>query len=488
MRELGFEAAVDLARRIQRGELSSEELLDHYLARAERWNPQLNALVTRDDEAARSRAKAADAARGAGGQLEPFHGLPISVKDSIETADLRTTAGYPPLAEHVPARSAPAVERLEAAGALVFAKSNTPVLAGDWQTHNPLFGVTRNPWDVERTPGGSSGGSAAAVAAGLTALEVGSDIAGSIRLPAGWCGIYGHKPSHGIVPTRGHIPGPPGARSEADLAVLGPMARSAADLDVALRSMAGPLPERARAWRLELPPPRRASLREYRVGVWLEDPAYPVGDEVAEVLHAAVDAIARAGARVDSRARPAFGLDDVIPTYLRLFWPLFVSGLPPTVFDDLCRSAAELPADADGPYPRMVRFGTERHREWLAANEARERLRAQLAELFERCDVLVCPVTPVPAIAHDHREPMWERTLRVNGEERPYYDLFGWIGLATVTLFPATVAPAGRTRTGLPVGLQIVGPFLEDRTPIDFAARLSEVLGGFEPPSLGSAA
>lgn len=477
-------SALDLATRIRSGALSSRELVDACFVRIERLNPELNALVTLDRDTARTRAAEADRALARGEEVGPLHGVPITVKDTFETAGLKTTAGFPPLAEHVPAADAVAVARLREAGAIVLGKSNTPLLAGDWQCHNPLFGVTRNPWDLARTPGGSSGGSAVALAAGLAALEVGSDIAGSIRVPASHCGVYGLKPTHGIVPLRGHIPGPPGSLSEADLAVAGPMARSVDDLECALRLMAGPLPERAAAWRFQLPEPRRERLRDYRVAAWIEDPFAPVDAEVSEVLHGGLEALARSGVRVAAQARPPFSLEQTVDTYLRLFWPLFVAGLPGPTFDGLVRAAETLPEDADDADARRARYATQRHRGWLAANEARQRLRRGLADFFREFDVLLCPVAPVAAIPHDHREPMWERTLRVSGTERPYQDFFSWIGLATVSFAPAVSAPLGRTRSGLPVGLQVVGPYLEDRTPLDFARRLTDVVGGFEPPPL----
>jgi amidase len=322
MPELGFRSASDLLRALTQREISSRELLEHYLARVERWNPGLRAIVTLDADRALRRADEADAARGRGEIRGPLHGLPISVKDCFETKGLRTTAGSPRLAEHVPTADAAAVARLEAAGAIVFAKTNTPPLAMDWQTYNPLFGTTCNPWDASRTPGGSSGGSAAAIAAGLTGLELGSDIGGSIRVPAGWCGIFGHKPSWGIVPQRGHIPGWPGSLREDDINVVGPLARSAEDLALALRVLAGPLPDRARAWKLELPPPRRGALREFRVAAWLDDPAGPVDDAVRERLAAAVAALRGAGVAVDEQARPGFRLEQAARLYSRLMIPI----------------------------------------------------------------------------------------------------------------------------------------------------------------------
>src|SRR6478672_2859323 len=284
-----FASATALAAVIRSGAISSRDLLDLYLERVDRFNPTLNAIVTLDADRARADADAADAAIVRSDDLGPLHGVPITIKDSIETAGMRTTSGAKMLAEYVPQRDAIAVARLRAAGAIVFGKSNLPEFAGDSQSYNELFGTTNNPWDPKRTPGGSSGGAAAAVAAGLTGLELGSDIRGSLRQPAHNTGVFTLKPSFGIVPTRGHIPGPPGTLSTPDMAVLGPIARSADDLDLALDVLAGPDPTAAVAWRLRLPPPRGRSLRDYRIGVWLDDPACPVDADVLDVLVHAVE-------------------------------------------------------------------------------------------------------------------------------------------------------------------------------------------------------
>jgi amidase len=483
MSELGFRSASALLGALRAREFSSAELLEHFLARNERLNPVLRAVVSLDAERARRRASEADAARARGESWGPLHGLPISVKDCFETQGLRTTAGSPKLAEHVPERDAVAVERLKAAGAIVFAKTNTPTLAMDYQTYNPLFGTTCNPWDVSRTPGGSSGGSAAAIAAGLSGLELGSDIGGSIRVPSNWCGIFGHKPSWGIVPERGHIPGWPGALREDDINVIGPMARSAADLALALGVLAGPLPDRARGWRLELPPARHATLRGFRVAAWLDDAIYPVDSAVGEQLAAAVAALRSAGVAVDAQARPGFSLEQAFALYRRLMLPITAATLDDASVAAIYAQADASPPDASDELSRTLREISLRHRDWILLHEKRERMRAGWAEFFQRFDVLLCPVTPVVAVRHDQAEPMLLRKLSVNGHARAYTDLLAWPGLIGVAHLPASVAPVGRTRDGLPVGIQIVAPYLEDHTALGFAAQLEALLGGFEPPA-----
>jgi amidase len=477
-----FRSATVLAAAIRDRQIGSRELLDYYLARIERLNPCINAVVTLDVERARRRADAADAALRRSVVLGPLHGVPMTVKDCMEVAGLRTTAGAEVHAGHVPAHDAPAVQRLTEAGAVIFGKTNTPSLAMDAQTYNPIFGTTNNPWNAARSPGGSSGGAAAAVAAGLTALELGSDIGGSIRSPAHCCGVYGLKPTYGLIPTRGHIPPAPGARTEVDINVLGPLARSAADLDLALDVLAGPDADRGVAWRLQLPPARHRSLREYRVAAWLDDSQYPVDGAVRERLEAAVEALRNRGIAVDGRARPGFSLADAHQDFQRLLFPVTGWNFAPEAFEAMASYAQQVADDKTNPMSAMVASITLRHRQWLDANERREEYRAKWRAFFRNYDVLLCPINPVAAIRHDHNPDFTERTITVNGAARPYDDQMVWAGLVGMAYLPATVAPVGRTRDGLPVGVQIVGPYLEDRTPIDFARRLADVVGGFEAP------
>jgi amidase len=485
MIDIATASAVELAAAIRRREISSLELLDAYADRITRLDPKIRSVVTLDLERARRKAKAADEALARGDIHGPLHGLPITVKDSFETEGIRTTSGFPPFAEHVPTADATIVARTVAAGAIVFGKTNMPMLAGDLQSYNALFGQTNNPWNLDRAPGGSSGGSAAATAAGFTSFEIGSDIGGSIRTPSGWCGIYGHKPTHGIIPERGHIPGPPGTLAEVDLGVMGPMARSAEDLDLLLGLQVGPSDDDARAWKIELPQPRRKKLSEYRVAAWFDDDAFPVDPAVRTVLDSAARALRSAGAQVDDGAHPALRLADVFDTYYRLLAPVLTAGVPDDLFGAMAALASENPDSTDRAM-LWNRYGTETHRDWMAANEKREHYRAAYANFFSRYDVLLTPITPITAVAHDHSEPMQSRIIRVGEQSRPYLDLLGWISPATCALLPATAAPAGIAADGMPVGVQIVGPYLEDRTTIDFAKQMASVLGGFRAPPVAA--
>lgn len=480
MKETAFYSASQLTAMIRDGRASSSELLERYLARIEKFNPKINAVVTLDVEGARRQAQKADKALAKGKCLGPLHGLPITIKDGFETAGMRTTSGAPIYQNHVPKTHATAVQRYADAGAVIMGKTNVPMFCSDSQSYNSLFGITNNPWDLSKSPGGSSGGGAAAVAAGLSGLELGSDIAGSIRLPASWTGVYGHRPSYGIVPFKGHVPPPPGILAEADLAVPGPIARSAADLKLAMDILTGPDRLTATAWQLTLPKPRAVSLKKYRVAAWLADEAFPTDDKVHGVLTEVIAALRSAGVKVDEQARPGFNAADSYRTYQKLLTPIIAAGFPTKLLDFLSQIA-----QTEGERSELGILATDAnmlHRHWLAANAKRAAHRHMWADFFKSYDVLLCPVVSVPAIAHNTKGTQIERTIQVNGKAEPYGLLLKWAGLFTHVHLPTTSAPVGRTDEGLPVGIQIVGPYLEDLTTIDFAQRLAKVIGGFEPP------
>ena len=479
---LTHRTASDLCRALASGEVSSLELLDHLLARVERLNPDVNAVVALDAEAARERARQADAARARGESWGPLHGLPMTIKDSFEVVGMPCTSGAPELAKHMPARNADSVQLLVDAGAVVFGKTNLPLYAGDFQSYNEVYGTTNNPYDPSRGPGGSSGGSAASLAAGFTPLELGSDIGGSIRNPAHFCGVYGHKPSHIIVPSRGHIPGPPGSLSPPDLAVIGPMGLCADDLDLGMDVLAAPAPEAARAWKLDLPNPRHQRLSDFRVALWLEQPGRPVSREVADLIQAAADALAPHVASLDDRARPGFDPEESHGCYVRLLNAVMGAGLPPEVTAEYTKAYAELDPGDQSTIANTIRGAVGPHRAWLADHERRQHMRAAWAEFFRDVDVVLCPIMPTAAFPHDHG-PFQARVTKVDGEEISYYEQIFWAGLLTMPYLPASVAPVGLTPGGLPVGMQIVAPYLEDRTAIHFARLLEGVVGGFQAPA-----
>jgi amidase len=476
--ELWQQGAGELAKAIRAKDVSSRELLDLYLTRIDAANPRLNAVVTLDPERAHRAASAADEAVARGDDLGPLHGLPITVKDALETEGMRSTGGATELRDHVPTEDAPAVARVKAAGAIVFGKTNVPKWSGDSQTHNELFGITRNPWDDSRSPGGSSGGPAVSVACGFSAFEIGTDIGGSIRMPAHFTGICGHKPSFGIVPSRGYLDCAGGGSTEADINVVGPLARRVADLDLLLGVLAGADQHRAAGWRLELPPARS----ERRLGLWLDDEGCPVDAEVATVLEAAARLLEADGATIDEGSRPVDFQES-----MSAFHALLASAISPGLSDDiwdLARRVDALPVtEGEDPLLEMGRGTVMRHRDWIHFDERRERLRRQWSTWFADHDALLCPVVPVAAQPLSD-EDLLSRTMTVNGLTRPANDLIQWPGLIGVAYLPSTVVPVGRTASGLPVGIQVVGPFLGDRTSLSVARRLEELTGGYQPPPL----
>jgi amidase len=430
--------------------------------RVTRLNPSVNAVVTLDLDRAMEKACLADEATAKGDRLGPLHGLPITVKDAIATAGIRSTGGAPELAHNVPLVDAPVVSRVTAAGAIVFGKTNVPKWSGDIQTYNELFGTTSNPWDQSRTPGGSSGGAATAVACGLTGFEIGTDIGGSIRIPSGYCGVYGHKASYGIVSQRGYLDRVDGGVIDSDINVFGPIGRAASDLRLLLDILAGPDEDRAVAWQLTLPLPRHDDLSSYRVGACLDDVFCSVDTESAAILESAATALSAAGARVTS-VRPPVDMADAF----RLFNTLLVPAISTSV---------------DDPGVGEAISGT--HRSWLLAHHERTVMRQKWAEWFRHFDALLCPIMPVPAFEHDQHGSISDRWVDVNGSPRSQIDCFAWVGMIGVAYLPSTAVPVGRTRAGLPVGMQIVGPYLEDRTPLFLAERLAELTEGFVAPPL----
>jgi len=458
-----LEPAARLAELIRDREISSRELLDLYLRRIDRINPALNAVVTTDVDRARQDALRADQATAAGKATGPLHGLPVTIKDAIEVAGLRSTGGAVALQDHVPTADAPAVTRLRRAGAVVFGKTNVPAWSGDIQTFNPIFGITNNPWDLSLTPGGSSGGPAAAVATGLTSFEVGTDIGGSIRIPSSFTGVCGHKPSYGVVSQRGYLDSVDGGVTNADINVFGPIARTVGDLDLLMDVLAGPDHADAVAWSLRLPPPRHSVLADYRIGTWLDDPACPVEAAAGELMQAAASALRDAGAQVFD-ARPPLELDAMRNLFSSLILPAISVSLRPETGEVLAGN----------------------HRRWLGLDRERAAVRQVWADWFRDFDVLLCPVVPMLPFPHDVEGPVSDRWVLVNGRSRPQAECLAWTGLVGVAYLPATVVPVGRVGN-LPVGLQLVGPYLEDRTTLFAAGQLHRILGGYRPPPLAVA-
>jgi amidase len=480
MLDTPFRSAKQLAADIRRKKIGCLELLDLYLARVEKHDSTLNAVVVRDFDRARTRARAADRALARRQVWGPLHGVPMTIKESYDVAGLPTTWGVPAYAKNVATRNAVAVDRLLGAGVVLFGKTNVPLFLADWQSYNAIYGTTNNPWDVTRAPGGSSGGSAAALAAGLNGLEAGSDIGSSIRNPAHFCGVYGHKPTWGIVPRTGQAL--PWQTAAVDIDVVGPLARSADDLALALSVMAGPDEIEAAGWRLRLAPPRQKRLRDFKVALMLDAPGIAVDREVQDRLQALGDFLGRQKAKVDDRARPAVDTAEAFAVYTRLLRAATSDRQSDADFEQNAAIARGLAVGDQSYYARATRAAVLSHRDWLAANETRHRMRRAWAEFFTKYDLLLCPVAGTAAFPHDQKGERYERTLVVNGQRVPVTDHLFWAGYTGAFYLPSTAAPCGFTPAGLPVGVQIVGPYLEDRTPLDFARRLAEVAGGFVPP------
>lgn len=479
-----FDSASRALQALRSGLISSRELTEYLYRRIQRYNPALNAFITLDEEGARQRALQADDARARGQEWGPLHGLPVLVKDTFETAGLRTTAGSKTLEKYVPSRDAEAVARLKGAGAIILGKTSLPEFAADLQTYNELIGTTRNPWNPERTPGGSTGGGAAALAAGLGFLELGSDIGGSIRTPCHFCGIYGLKPSLGVVPLEGHVPPPPGTiQPPPDLGVAGPMARSPQDLRLALEVLGGPSPQE-RAWRWELAAGRGARLGDYRLGYVLDDPFCPVPPEVQTPLTETIDALARAGARLEPGWPPGIQLQEMFEIYLPLLAAAFSQAVSPEEREAM-QKAQDRPGGASARL--WLKGSAFSHSEWRAYTVRRLEARRLWQEYFRTHDAFLLPVNFVPAFPHNQEGRFFERTVGTSQGLRGYGEMLCWISVGTLTGCPALSAPVGRTADGLPVGIQILGPYLEDATAIDLAGRLADVVGGFEPPPGSSA-
>jgi len=450
-----FKSASELASAIQSGEITSTELLNLYLDRIQNYNDDINAVVAMDIDAARARAAEADKTLAEGQVWGPLHGLPMTVKDVFEVVGMPATSGDPILKDYIPNRNAIAVQRLINAGAIIFGKTNVPFHASDIQTYNEIYGTTNNPWDLSRTPGGSSGGSAAALAAGFTPLELGSDIGGSVRNPAHYTGVFGHKPTFGIVPRYGHIPPMPDrvpqhVMPKIPLFVVGPLARSADDLELALGVLTTPGNMDESDNKPELLPPRRQQFKDFRVAVWFTDshPAAEIDADVLATLKKTVEKLRGAGLDIDDEARPDINLREDSRIWFQIYNQMMAGALPLN--------------------------------EMLV--ERQKKQQAMWAEFFERYDVLIAPVSPTVAFPHDHKGTFLSRSLEINGQEKPMVYNLTWAYMAVVSGLPATVAPVGLSESGLPVGIQIVGARFEDRTTIAFAQGLSELIGGFVPP------
>jgi amidase len=482
MTEWHHQPASTLLAAMDKGEVSSAELTDHFQRRFETQNPKINAIVATNFDEAADRAKQADEARAKGESWGPLHGLPMTIKDALEVVGMPAVGGAPMWKDHRPTQNADAVQRIVDAGAVIFGKTNVPFMSGDLQTYNDVYGTTNNPWNTDYVPGGSSGGAAAALAAGLTPLELGSDIGGSIRTPAHFCGVYGHKPTYGIVSKRGHLPGPPGTLTESDLSVVGPLALSAPDLGLLLDVVAGPNTATSVGWNFALPKPRATSPKDLRVAVWLDDPHCEIDAQSASLITEAANALKDAGATVDFNARPDFTLAEITEIYLVLLHSVTTLGMPEKLKEKWRTQIAQAAPSDKSHEILQARGGVISHAEWLGWNEMRAHVNAKWAKFFQSYDVVLAPTLARPAFPHDQTRSWTKRKLVVNDKDRHYMDVLIWAGPAVLSYLPASVAPVGLTNEGLPVGVQIIGPYLEDKIPIAVAGMIEDLVGGVRTP------
>ncbi len=474
-----FWSATQLAGAIQAGEVRSVEAVEGCIQRIEEFDGALNAVCVRLFEEALERARAADDARARGEIWGPLHGVPMTVKEAYDVSGTPTTWGLSERANHVAPFDSEVVHRLRNAGALIIGKTNVPPNLADWQADNPVYGRTKNPWDLARTPGGSSGGSAVALAVGYSFLEAGSDIGGSLRIPAHYSGVCAHKPSFGTVPDTGHRLGDP--EESIDLIVCGPMARYVKDLELGLSVMAGPEPRDAPGWSLALPPARHQRLKDFRIAVVAEEPVCRISQAVRDAVENVADVCARAGATVDRDATLPHDSRSAHHHFLRMLRAAFSSNLSDEQFDEELRVATSR-APGDESYRALIARGfVQTHRDWLAADAERLAIRRAWSAFFKRYDVLLCPNAPTVAWPHDTRD-RYERVIDVDGTNIDHFDQLFWAGVPVLPYLPATTIPTSLSANGLPVGVQIISEYLEDRTALAAARLIETEIEGFTPP------
>jgi len=458
--------------------VSASELLDAHVARQEALHGRLNAVIATDMERARRDAKAIDEKRAKGAAVGPLAGIPMTIKDVFDVEGMPAVVGNSALANRPKTcRDADMVAAARTAGAVIWGKTNVPLMAGDMQTYNDVYGTTNNPYDTSRTTGGSSGGAAAALAAGITPLEIGSDIGGSLRHPANFCGVFSLKPTWNLLSQRGHVPPlPENFVAETDLNVVGPMARNAEDLKLLFGVLRG------------APAAARKDIRGSRIALWDEEPGFPLAAEVRAKLHGAAKALEEQGAKVE-RAKPAISGEALMAPYITLLAAIIAAGFPEPLYRMMASThEADMKALAGGASPYSMEgyraASSASFREVSAAQAQRQKMKDTLAQFFdEGWSAILMPLGPVAAFTHRHQGTLIERTLEVDNAVTPYLTLLNWIALATALHAPALAAPAGRTAGGLPVGVQLVGPWNSEDRLFDFALALEETFA-FQPPAL----
>ncbi len=479
MTELAFDSAVSLARKLRAKQISSVELLNFYFDRVDKFNGELNAVIWQIRDEAMEDAKRADAAIAAGEELGPLHGVPMTIKESYDVRGTPSTWGAPYLKGNFATRDALSVERLRGAGAVIFGKTNVPLMLSDFQSYNEIYGTTNNPYDVTKIPGGSSGGSAATLAAGMTGIDTGSDIGGSIRNPAHFCGVFGHKPTWNMLPPRGHAT--PGILSPSDLSVIGPLGRGAEDVEIATRVMAGPNEIESYGLKLELPEFDKQP-GDLKVAVWRDDEMAPVDASVSARVDMVAEALRSEGAQLDYDARPDFTSEHTHFTYQSLLSATMACRVPEEQYQRNMEAANALDPDDESLDAVVRRSQVARFREWVGNNEKRTHIRWAWFKFFRDYDIVLMPIMARSAFPHDHR-PFGERTITVNGQQQGYFQQVFWAGVPTNAYLPSTIVPTGLDDEGLPIGVQVVGPEYGDLTTLGVARLLEQQGFAFTPPA-----
>lgn len=479
-------SAEKIVSKIKARAFSCQDLLAYYEAQYQKHNSRINAIVATNFDEARKRSIAADEALKNGEDWGPLHGLPVTIKDCFEVVGMPTTAGNPIYKEHYPSQNAEVVQRLINAGAVVFGKTNVPLNAGDVQSFNDIYGTTNNPWDISKTPGGSSGGAAAALVAGLSPIELGSDIGGSIRTPSHWCGVFGHKPSHGIVPLKGHIPDAPGTLAMPDLGVAGPLAKTPEDLSILFDILTTPTEPVSDGWALTLNASSKQSFSDYKILAWFDDPAAPVEKEVRQRYQTLVETLKDKGAHVDEGSPDNLTLVDFYVPYLRLLAGEIATSMST---HELIKAMLLVPLLSvigrfigfPPTFMNTLKSLRQTHRSWKKTNEERLQLAARLQTTFDEYDIILMPIVPTTAIPHNQKDDIPLRKISVNGETRNYTELFPWISVATILGLPATSAPLAVTEEGMPMNVQIVSRKFKNKETIQFATLLHKLVGTIAP-------
>lgn len=481
MNELkAFATAREQLAALRDGRVTAAALLEAAVARHVALKGSVNAVAVVDLERARNDAAACDEARSRGAVMGALAGLPMTVKECFDMAGHPATAGDPSLLTRARnCADADMVSILRKAGAIVWGKTNVPFMLGDAQSFNSIWGVTNNPYDQSRTSGGSSGGAAAALATGITALEVGSDIGGSLRTPAGFCGVASIKPTWDSLSEKGHVPGGPG---KTDLNVVGPMARNIGDLRLLWRVLTGTEASAVAVDSVRV----EDSPRSFRVAVWTEEKDWPLSAEVAEAVGGAGRALAADGSTV-SVAKPDIDMASMVDTYLRLLCGIMRYGLPPllrTVLKAMkgCTTLISRRSKVLFSQTRYAAFLAGSEEELEEARRQRDRMKERSAAFFEDCDALLMPVSPTTAFPHAHGKNQFARPYLVDGRRVPYFSWLYWISFATLLHHPAVVVRVGTGAGGLPIGVQIVGRHGSEEKLLDIAERLETLCGGFSAP------